>query len=163
MPWVERLTTRCGLKARETEGRAFEGHGCEAGQALAALQAARAGALFPRASAFGLSPGLGSPGPLGRWGGLPNAPPAMSLDSKVCHDGHAGCPGRCPMNWKVAEAKQRFSEVIRAGEERKGRTSVADAFAELCRICGEESYELETSERRNRPNPFPDSLQPYPL
>ena len=25
------------------------------------------GALFPRASAFGLSPGLGSPGPLGRW------------------------------------------------------------------------------------------------
>jgi hypothetical protein len=29
------------------------------------------GALFPRASAFGLSPGLGSPGPLGRWRGFP--------------------------------------------------------------------------------------------
>jgi prevent-host-death family protein len=90
---------------------------------------------------------------------------------------------RCPMNWKVAEAKQRFSEVVRAAEEKpqwiynrdrlvaalvpaddleqflawreqKDRASIADAFSELRRICTEESYELETSERRNRPNPF---------
>jgi prevent-host-death family protein len=93
----------------------------------------------------------------------------------------------CPMNWKVAEAKQRFSEVVRAAEkmpqwiynrgrlvaavvpagdleqflawrERKERTSIADAFSELRRICAEESYEFETPERRNRPNPFADGL-----
>ncbi|HEV7504581.1 MAG TPA: hypothetical protein VGS07_06705 [Thermoanaerobaculia bacterium] len=58
------------------------------------------------------------------------------------------------MNWKVAEAKQRFSEVVRTGEERKEGTSIADAFFELRRICAEEDYKLETPERRNRPNPF---------
>lgn len=87
------------------------------------------------------------------------------------------------MNWRVAEAKQRFSEVVRAaGEEpqwiysrgrlvaalvaaddlrqflawreQKENTSIADAFFELRRICAEEGYELETPERRNRPNPF---------
>jgi hypothetical protein len=29
MPWVEKLTTRCGLKGRETVGPTFEGRGCE--------------------------------------------------------------------------------------------------------------------------------------
>jgi site-specific recombinase XerC len=29
MPWVERLTTQCGLKGRETVGPTFEGRGCE--------------------------------------------------------------------------------------------------------------------------------------
>src|SRR4051812_18201240 len=29
MPWVERLTTRCGLKGRETVGPALEGRGWE--------------------------------------------------------------------------------------------------------------------------------------
>lgn len=91
------------------------------------------------------------------------------------------------MNWKVAEAKQKFSEVVRAAEEKpqwiynrdrlvaavvpaedleqfiawrkqKDRASIADAFAELRRICTEESYELETPERKNRPNPFAEGL-----
>ena len=91
------------------------------------------------------------------------------------------------MNWKVAEAKQRFSELVRAAEEKpqwiynrgrlvaavvpaedleqflawreqQDRASIADAFAELRRICAEESYELETPERRNRPNPFAEDL-----
>ena len=91
------------------------------------------------------------------------------------------------MNWNVAEAKQRFSEVVRAAEEkpqwiynrgrlvaalvpaedleqflawreRKEHTSLADAFAELRRICDEESYELPIPERKNRPNPFADEL-----
>jgi len=91
------------------------------------------------------------------------------------------------MNWKVAEAKQRFSEVVRAAEEkpqwiynrgrlvaalvpagdleqflawreRKERTSIADAFSELRRICAEENYELVIPERRNRRNPFAEGL-----
>jgi hypothetical protein len=43
-------------------------NGPTAHEVLAALQAAGGwGCVLPRASAFGLSPGLGSPGPLGRF------------------------------------------------------------------------------------------------
>lgn len=91
------------------------------------------------------------------------------------------------MNWNVAEAKQKFSEVVRAAEEKpqwiynrgklvaavvpandlqeflawreqKEEPSIADAFKELRRICAEEGYELEVPVREDRPNPFADDL-----
>jgi hypothetical protein len=63
MPWEEKAINHRGLKGRESfcRSRALSV------QVLAALQAAGSvGAFGPRASACGLSPGLGSPGPLGR-------------------------------------------------------------------------------------------------
>ncbi|HKI05620.1 MAG TPA: type II toxin-antitoxin system prevent-host-death family antitoxin [Thermoanaerobaculia bacterium] len=91
------------------------------------------------------------------------------------------------MNWNVAEAKQRFSEVVRAAEdkpqmiynrgklvaavvpagdlkeylawrEKKEEVTLADAFAELRRICAEEAYAFEAPTREDRPNPFADDL-----
>jgi antitoxin (DNA-binding transcriptional repressor) of toxin-antitoxin stability system len=91
------------------------------------------------------------------------------------------------MNWKIAEAKQKFSEVVRAAEEepqwiynreklvaavvppeilqeflewktRGKRPTMAEALAKLRRICEEESYSLEVPPRRTRPNPFADAL-----
>jgi antitoxin (DNA-binding transcriptional repressor) of toxin-antitoxin stability system len=91
------------------------------------------------------------------------------------------------VNWNIAEAKQKFSELVRAAEEepqwiynrdklvaalvppdslqeflewkaRKQRPTMAEALAELRRICQEENYTLEIPPRRNRPNPFPDAL-----
>ena len=91
------------------------------------------------------------------------------------------------MNWKIAEAKQRFSELVKAAEvepqwiynrdklvaavvppedlkafqdwlkQEESRT-VGDAFAELRHICEEEEYTLVIPPRRDRPNPFPDAL-----
>jgi prevent-host-death family protein len=94
---------------------------------------------------------------------------------------------RTPVNWKVAEAKQRFSEVVRAAEEepqmiynrgrlvaavvpaeelqeflawREGRehSSLGDAFAALRKICAEEGYTFEIPSRKDRPNPFAEDL-----
>jgi len=91
------------------------------------------------------------------------------------------------VNWKVAEAKQRFSEVVRAAEEepqmiynrgrlvaavvpaeevqeflarREGRehSSIGDAFAALRKICAEEGYTFEIPSREDRPNPFAEDL-----
>jgi len=91
------------------------------------------------------------------------------------------------MNWKVAEAKQKFSELVKAAEDepqwiynrnklvaalvpaetlkeflgwhrqRQERT-LAQAFEELHRVCGEEGYTLEIPPREERPNPFPEVL-----
>ncbi|HKH46858.1 MAG TPA: type II toxin-antitoxin system prevent-host-death family antitoxin [Thermoanaerobaculia bacterium] len=91
------------------------------------------------------------------------------------------------MNWKIAEAKQKFSELVNAAEsepqwiynrdklvaalvpaedlreflewrrQKQGET-LGDAFAELRRICEEEDYALVVSPRHERPNPFPDVL-----
>ncbi|HVS00706.1 MAG TPA: type II toxin-antitoxin system Phd/YefM family antitoxin [Thermoanaerobaculia bacterium] len=91
------------------------------------------------------------------------------------------------MVWKIAEAKQRFSELVKAAEdepqwiynrdklvaamvpaetlkefldwrhEKEGRT-LGDAFAELRRICEEEDYTLDIPARQERPNPFADAL-----
>ena len=91
------------------------------------------------------------------------------------------------MNWKVAEAKQKFSKVVRAAEEepqmiynrgrlvaalvpandieeflawreRKDHSSLADAFSRLRQICAEEDYSFEIPTREDRPNPFTDDL-----
>ena len=91
------------------------------------------------------------------------------------------------MNWKIAEAKQQFSELVKSAEaepqwiynrdklvaamvpadtlkefldwrhQREGRT-LAEAFAELRRLCEEEDYTLEIPPREERSNPFPDVL-----
>lgn len=92
------------------------------------------------------------------------------------------------MRWKVAEAKQKFSEVVRRAahepqfiysrdrlvaamvdpetfqafeswRERRQRLSLADAFAELRRIAAEENYELEIPARRDRGNTFIDVVK----
>ncbi|HEV2852575.1 MAG TPA: type II toxin-antitoxin system prevent-host-death family antitoxin [Thermoanaerobaculia bacterium] len=91
------------------------------------------------------------------------------------------------MNWSVAEAKQRFSEVVRATQEgpqliynrgklvagvvpaeylqeflswreQKEGPSIADAFGELRRICAEEGYEIELPAREDRANLFANDL-----
>lgn len=91
------------------------------------------------------------------------------------------------MNWKVAEAKQKFSELVKAaGDEpqwiynreklvaamvpavilkefldwrqRREKRTLGDAFAELRHLCEEEDYVLELPPRRDRPNPFPEVL-----
>ena len=91
------------------------------------------------------------------------------------------------MDWKIAEAKQKFSELVKAAESepqwiynrdklvaamvpgetlkeflswrhlKEGRT-LGEAFEELRRICEEEDYTLEIPPRQERPNPFPDAL-----
>lgn len=96
------------------------------------------------------------------------------------------------MNWKIAEAKQRFSEVVKAAEDEPQlifnrdrlvaalvepdtfeeflqwrheaeRRSLADSLAELRRICAEESYTLDLPARDDRPNPFADDLDDVSL
>ena len=91
------------------------------------------------------------------------------------------------MRWKVAEAKQKFSQILRTAQtapqlifnrdrlvaavvdaetfgafemwqKSQQARSLADAFAELRAICAEERYSLETSPRADRPNAFADSL-----
>lgn len=93
------------------------------------------------------------------------------------------------MDWKVAEAKQRLSEVIRAAEEepqwlynrdrlvaavvepqtfqdflawreREQRPSIGEAFSELRRLCAEEGYTLEIPSRYDRANAFADDDLP---
>ena len=91
------------------------------------------------------------------------------------------------MDWKIAAAKQNFSELVKAAEEepqwiynrdtlvaavvpavilkeflewrrqKEGR-SLAEAFEELRRICADEELTLEIPPRQARPNPFPDAL-----
>ena len=89
------------------------------------------------------------------------------------------------MNWKVAEAKQRFSEVVKAArgepqlifnrdrlvatvvdpetfqeflvwQQEGRRRTLGDSFAELRRICAEENYTQEIPPREDRPNVFVD-------
>jgi prevent-host-death family protein len=91
---------------------------------------------------------------------------------------------RWAMDWKIAEAKQRFSEVVRAAEdepqriynrnelvaavvsaaeikeflawrERQQKGSLADSIRELSRICAEEGYTLEVPHRDPKGRPNP--------
>ncbi len=96
------------------------------------------------------------------------------------------------MHWRVAEAKQRFSELLRAASKQpqlifsrnqlvaavveaktfqefqawrkqQQKTSLADAFAELRRVCAEEGYTLEAVPRLDRPNAFADAVDDVSL
>ncbi len=90
------------------------------------------------------------------------------------------------MSWKIAQAKQHFSQVIRAansepqvifnrnrlvaavisGEtlahfqawrgEQERRRPLASAFSELRSLCAEENYEFPEVRREDRSNPFAD-------
>jgi prevent-host-death family protein len=90
-------------------------------------------------------------------------------------------------DWNIADAKQKFSELVRAAQdepqwiynrdkrvaavipaatfeeflasrnERVG-PSLGEAFAKLRRICEEEEYTFENPPRLERLNPFPDAL-----
>jgi prevent-host-death family protein len=91
------------------------------------------------------------------------------------------------VQWKVADAKQRFSEVVRLAAKEpqliynRGRLvaavvdadtlqafaswrqsqrqiSLAEAFMELRHLAAEEHYEFEISARRDRPNAFADAI-----
>ena len=86
------------------------------------------------------------------------------------------------MNWKIGQAKQRFSEVVREASEEpqwiykrdrlvaavvdaegldeflqwkrgRNRRSLAEAFDELRRVRGDEAP-IEAPPRMDRPNPF---------
>jgi hypothetical protein len=80
-------------------------------------------------------------------------------------------------HWTIATARQRLPELIKSAarepqrvyrrdklvaavvspelaQQIAKRPTVAEAFAELQRICAEESYELPVVPRTTRPNPF---------
>ena len=89
------------------------------------------------------------------------------------------------MRWKIAEAKQRLSQVIHAAAtepqlifnrdrlvaavidpaefeafrswKQQQATSLLDAFSALRSICAEECYALEAPRREDRTNPFAGS------
>ena len=91
------------------------------------------------------------------------------------------------MNWKIDEAKQKFSELLDASvaepqliydqdklvaavveaeifqeflvwQQQHLKPSLADAFAQLRQICTEENYNLEVPSREDRANSFLDNL-----
>jgi len=88
-------------------------------------------------------------------------------------------------NWKIAEAKQRFSELVRAAESEpqtilnrdrrvavvidagafeqfqawqraRQRRSLSDAFTEFRKLAKKERYQLKVPARRDRANRFID-------
>jgi hypothetical protein len=64
MPWEKKAPHPCGLKGRENLARLTTFVGVKTPAAFQAALLCHSSP--PRASAFGLGPGLGSPGPLGR-------------------------------------------------------------------------------------------------
>lgn len=95
------------------------------------------------------------------------------------------------MKWNVAQAKQRLPEVLRAAEKepqqifnrqrlvaavvdgqtfeefaawrrQQAKPTLSERFAELRRICAEESWEMPEIERRDRPNPWAEELPDVP-
>jgi len=93
--------------------------------------------------------------------------------------------GRLSMVWKVADAKQRFSELIRRSREEpqlvqrrdelvavvvapetwerarestdKSHSTLGESAAAVRRILVEEDYVLQPGERSDRPNPFAEA------
>lgn len=90
------------------------------------------------------------------------------------------------MQWSIAEAKQKFSAMLRASatepqqilnrgqvvaavidaktfaafqtwRQQQNTSSLADAFAELRKLCEEEHYTFVTPARRNRKNAFTEA------
>lgn len=90
------------------------------------------------------------------------------------------------MQWTIAQARQRFSELLRQAADApqivtnrdrpvaavvdaetfrefqewktRKRTSLAECFQELRKICREENYEFVTTDRTERANSFLDVL-----
>lgn len=92
------------------------------------------------------------------------------------------------IRWTIAEARQRFSELIQSAarepqrlynrgrevgvlvdpeefehfqrwKDAQSAASLADSLAELRQICAEETYVLQVPARRDRVNPFDSSDQ----
>lgn len=95
------------------------------------------------------------------------------------------------MTWKIASAKQQFSEVVRRAAEApqvilrrnqpvaaiidvatfsafqawqrvQGKPTIADALTKLRQICVEDAYELEIPAATRRPNAFAHALDEIP-
>ena len=91
------------------------------------------------------------------------------------------------MQWNVAEAKRRFSELLRRAEDEpqlilnrnrvvaavvgasvygsfaawradEQRPTLGQSFEELRSICAEEDYVFDPGARRDRPNAFTDAI-----
>ena len=100
--------------------------------------------------------------------------------------------GQKLMDWRIAQAKQKFSELISAARKEpqliynrdqlvaavieaemfqqflawqqiQQKPSLAQRFTELQRLCAEENYNLEVTPRQNRPNSFADDLDDVSL
>lgn len=96
------------------------------------------------------------------------------------------------MQWSIAEAKQKFSAVLRASatepqqilnrgqvvaavidaktfaafeawRQQQNTSSLADAFADLRKLCEEENYTLTIPARRNRKNTVIEAFNDAPL
>ncbi len=96
------------------------------------------------------------------------------------------------MNWKIEQARQKFSELISAAvvepqliysqdqlvaavveaetfqeflawQEQHRQSSLADAFAQLRQLCAAENYTIEVPSRTDRPNPFVDNFRDISL
>ena len=95
------------------------------------------------------------------------------------------------MHWQVAEAKQKFSEVLRAAMEpqlifnrgrlvaavvdaqiyevfqawyeQQHRPTLAEAFTSLRQLCSEEGYTLNVPTRQDRQNAFVKALDDVSL
>jgi prevent-host-death family protein len=109
----------------------------------------------------------------------------------IDHDGHILGQSGGNMQWKIAEAKRHFSELVRAASDEpqlilnrdrvvaavidpsvlkefeawrsaKQRPTLGDVFAELRAICIEENYTLKTGGRMDRPNAFVEMLDELP-
>jgi prevent-host-death family protein len=95
------------------------------------------------------------------------------------------------MRWKIAEAKQRLSAVVKAAQkepqlianrdelvaavvsyeafeeycellERSQQSTLGESYKELRQICESECYELVVPERENRSNPMVEALEDVP-
>jgi prevent-host-death family protein len=91
------------------------------------------------------------------------------------------------MHWSIAEARQRFSDLVRAAAtepqpvfnrgrlvaamvdaetyrrfmewtEHQEKGSIAEAFDELRSLCADEEYSFEMPDRSDRPNPFLEEM-----
>ena len=96
------------------------------------------------------------------------------------------------MNWKIEQARQKFSELISAAvvepqliynqeqlvaavveaetfqeflawQQQHRQSSLADAFAQLRQLCAAENYTIEVPPRTDRPNTFADNFRDISL
>jgi hypothetical protein len=111
----------------------------------------------------------------------------LAVDIYQVYIGHIIGPGENLMQWSVAEAKQKFSAVLRASaiepqqilnrrqvvaavidaktfeafqvwRQQQDTSSLADVFAELRKLCEDENYTLTTPIRQDRKNPFTEAF-----
>jgi len=67
------------------------------------------------------------------------------------------------MDWRIAKAKQKFSDPIKAAEDEPQARTLGEAFEELRRICAEEDCIPEIPPRQERPGPGIEAIAAAPL